>query len=369
VSRVKLSKTWLFADIGWLMKRKNPRPTQSDVALAAGVSRATVSYVLNDHVQKHIPISSETRQRVLDAVAQLGYEIDARAQMLRSGETKTIGVLLPMYENPFFWQILIGISTEAEASNYRLLLSHNTLTPEQEIHSIRELSEQRVDGMILLMGFKELSEQALHQLRSSNRPVVEISATASEFDLVHQGYGEGTYTLMNHLMALGHKRIGFVYGVLVEAQGMDRLTAYRQALENGGLPYEESLVYHCGQSMDDGYQAALELLSQPGRPTALIVINDLLGLAAIRAAVDLGLRVPDDVSIASFDDILFTHFSVPRLTTVSGNPEQNGREAVRLLLKRLADPGRSQEIVASDWQLHIRESTGPAPSTDEDRSR
>ena len=136
--------------------------------------------------------------------------------------------------------------------------------------------------------------------------------------------------------------------------------AYHQALENAGLSYDETLVCQCGSSMEDGYQAALDLLNQPDRPTALIAINDLLGIAALRAAADLGLRVPDDVSIASFDDIPFTKFSVPRLTTVAGSPEQNGRDAVRLLLKRLADPGRPQEVITSEWRLYIRELTGAA---------
>ena len=336
------------------------RPTQADVARVAGVSRATVSYVLNDQIDQRIPISPETRQRVLDAIAHLGYEIDARAQALRSGATKTIGVLLPLYENPFFWQILLGISSEAEAYGYSILL-HSARTPEQELQRIRELAEQRVDGLILSVGLKGLSEQVMYQLRRSSRPVVEISATASEFDYVHQGYGDGTLALMAHLMELGHRRIGFVYGVTVEAQGLDRLTAYRQALENAGLPYDETLIQHCGELMEDGYQAASDLLNRPERPTALITINDLLGVAALRAAADLGLRVPDDVSIASFDDIPFTRFVVPRLTTVSGRPEQNGRDAVQLLLKRLADPERPQEFITSDWQLYVRESTGPAP--------
>ena len=120
--------------------------------------------------------------------------------------------------------------------------------------------------------------------------------------------------------------------------------------------------------MEDGYQAAFDLLSRKDRPTALIVINDLLGIAAIRAAADLGMRIPEDVSIASFDDIPFTRFSVPRLTTVAGNPEQNGRDAVRLLLKRRADPARPLEVITSGWQLHVRESTGPAPRIDEQGS-
>ncbi len=337
------------------------RPTQVDVARIAGVSRATVSYVLNDPTDQRIPISPETRRRVLDAIAQLGYEIDARAQALRSGETRTIGVLLPMYENPFFWQILLGIASEAEACGYSLLLSHSVLTPEQQTQSIRELAEQRVDGLILLMGFKEFSEPVTNQLRHSNHPIVEITATPSEFDYVHQGYGEGTQALMAHLIEMGHKRIGFVFGVTAESQGTDRLNAYRDALETAGLSYDEKLVLQCGERMDDGYHAALDLLSRPERPTALIAINDLLAMASLRAAADLELRVPDDVSIAGFDDIPFTRCSVPRLTTVSGLPEQNGRDAVRLLLKRLADPDRPREVITSGWQLQIRESTGRAP--------
>lgn len=339
------------------------RPTQVDVARLAGVSRATVSYVLNDPTDQRIPISPETRQRVLNAIAELGYEIDARAQALRSGDTKTIGVLLPIYENPFFWQILRGISAEAEACGYSLLLAHSSLTPEQENQSIRELAEQRVDGLVLSIGFKQLPEQLLNQLRNSSHPIVEISGTASDFDYVHQGYGAGAQALMTHLIELRHRRIGFVYGVTIPSQGYDRLEAYRQSLENAGLPYDESLICQCGSLMDDGYQATIHLLSQPDRPTALVAINDLLGMAAIRAATDLGLRIPDDVSIASFDDIPFANFMVPRLTTVSGLPEQNGRDAVRLLLRRLNDPVRPREVVTSDWNLVIRESTGPAPSS------
>lgn len=337
------------------------RPTQADVARIAGVSRATVSYVLNDQTDQRIPISPETRQRVMEAIAQLGYEVDARAQSLRSGETKTIGVLVPIYENPFFWQILLGITSEAESCGYNVLLSHSVMTPEQQTQSIRELAEQRVDGLILMMSFKEFSEAVINQLRKSSRPIVEMTARDSEFDFVHQGYGEGMHTLMAHLLELGHQRIGFVFGVSVESQGSDRLTAYREALQNAGLPYDESLVLQCGERMEDGHRAALDLLSRPDRPTALIAINDLLGIAAIRAAADLGLRIPDDVSIAGFDDIPFTSYSVPRLTTVAGNPKQGGHDAVRLLLKRLVDPDRPQEIITSGWELHIRESTGRAP--------
>ncbi|MBK8139364.1 MAG: LacI family DNA-binding transcriptional regulator [Chloroflexi bacterium] len=339
------------------------RPTQSDVARAAGVSRATVSYVLNDHVDKRIPISLETRQRVLDVVADLNYRIDARAQALRSGDTKSIGVLLPMYENPFFWQILVGIAKEAEVCGYNLLLAHNTLTPEAELESIRELAEQRVDGLIILTNFKQFSDQASEQLRTSRQPVVEITDTPSEFDYVQQGYGDGARAVMEHLLELGHRRIGFIYGVQSTSQGIDRREAHRQALIGAGLPYDEGLVFQCGPYMEDGYEAVKNMLSLPDRPTAIIVINDLLAVAAIRAATDVGVRVPQDLSIAGFDDIPFSSYTVPRLTSVSGEPEQNGRDAVRMLINRLNDPAEKQQIIVSGWTLTVRESTGPAPGS------
>ena len=337
------------------------RPTQADVARLAGVSRATVSHVMNQHTDREIPISEETRQRVLKAVEELDYQVDARAQSLRSGETKIIGVLLPFYENPFFWQILRGISAEAEATGYSLLLAHSSLTPEQQAQSVNELAKQRVDGMVMLMSFKQLPESVMDQLRNSNHPIVEITGTDSEFDHVRQDYAAGTEALMSHLFELGHTRIGYVNGVTIAEQGFDRLYAYRRSIEEAGLHYDESLVIQCGELIEDGYQAAIDLLDQPNRPTALLAINDLLGMAAMRAAADLGLRIPDDVSIASFDDIPFTNTIIPRLTSVTGFPEQNGRKAVQLLLKRLKEPDCPQEVIISGWELQIRESTGPAP--------
>lgn len=338
------------------------KPTQADVAALAGVSRATVSFVVNGKDGQGISISPDTRQRVLESVQELGYVVDARAQSLRSGDTKTIGVYVPIYENPFFWQVLRGISAEAEAAGYKLLLTHGAHVAERERQRVEELAEQRVDGLILMTEFKSLPRRVMAQLRDSSRPIVQISSTASEFDLVQQGYEDGTRALMTHLFELGHRRISFIYGVQDEAQGLDRLHAYREAFAESGHAFDDDWIVRCGPTMEDGHRAATGLLGQPERPTALVVINDLLGMAAIRAAVDLGLRVPTDVSIASFDNIPFADICVPRLTTVAGSPEQNGRDAVRLLLGRLQEPGRPHAVIASEWELIVRESTAAPPS-------
>src|SRR5690606_36152332 len=118
----------------------------------------------------------------------------------------------------------------------------------------------------------------------------------------------------------------------------------------------------CGPTLEDSYQAAYNFLQRTDRPTAIITPNDLIGMAAIRAATDLALKVPEDLSIAGFDNIPFSSFTVPRLTTVASEPEQNGRAAVQLLLKRLREPDDPHEVITARWKLIVRESTGPAPS-------
>jgi LacI family transcriptional regulator len=332
------------------------RPTQKDVARRAGVSRSTVSYVLNDQTELKIPISDETRQRVLDAINELGYEPDARAQSLRLGHTNIVGVIIPAIQNPFFWQILTGISDGLQEAGYSLHLSHHPLDMQQEANTIRQLRRQPVDGFILLAAAKYLLPRLTDYLRNAGRPVVEITAAKAEFDHVVHTYSSGTRALMAHLLELGHQRIGFVYGITRDVQGFDRLLIYREVLEEAGLhPYE----MHCGENLEDAYQAAFALLNKPDRPTAVLVINDLLAVAVIRAANDLGLTVPGDISVAGFDDIPFSSYTTPRLTTVSGMAEESGRDAVRLLLKRFAEPDLPQQVTTANVELIVRESTGP----------
>ncbi len=335
------------------------RPTQKDVARIAGVSRSTVSYVLNDQTDLKVPISAETRQRVLRAIADLGYEPDARAQALIRGNTRAVGVIIPVIENPYFWQIFSGISDALQEAGYSLHLSRQPRNSQQETNTIRELTRHRVDGFILLAAVKYLLPGLSDGLRKAGHPVVEITATRAEFDHVIHDYSSGTRALMAHLLELGHQRIGFIYGVTQDVQGFDRLLTYRQVLQEAGLSGNNAFEMHCGDKLEDAYQAAYTLLSRPNRPTALLVINDMLAIAVIRAANDLGLAIPRDLSIAGFDDIPFSSYTTPRLTTVSGKAEASGRDAVQLLLKRFAEPDLPQQVTTVNVELIVRESTGP----------
>jgi LacI family transcriptional regulator len=334
------------------------RPTQADVAQQAGVSRATVSYVLNDQASR-VPISPQTRERVLGVIEHLGYEPDARAQSLRSGDSKTIGLLIPDIHNPHYWQMVDGIEEETYKAGYELILAHSSVDKAREEYCIKALSRRTMSGLIIVTTQNVLDESLIERLRALGRPVVGVVAPG--FDYNATDYREGTKELLKHLLKLGHQRFAFINGVADLNIGLDRLEVYVQMLVDKGIPEAHSLIETCGFEIEDGYQAAYKVLSKKPRPTALVVINDFLAIGAIRAANDLGLQIPKDVSIASFDDLPVSSYLVPRLTTVRRDNKAIGRAMTKLLLERLKNPKRPRQRLELPTELIIRESTGPAP--------
>jgi len=339
------------------------RPTQVDVAERAGVSRATVSYVLNGQTEGRVPISDETRQRVLDAIEELGYEPDARAQALRSGSTKTIALIIPDLRNPHFCEYATGIEEAARAAGYHLLLSSTSLSDEYAVEVFKDLARRRFDGLIITGSFILKSEEAqtiLARIRKRNLPIVEMN----EFygvDSASSDYREATKEVLSYLFSLGHYRVGFVYGVADRDLGLDRLEPYEESLANAGIPLDPELIVQCGPTIEDGYQAAMKLLTLPHRPTAILAINDLLAISTIRAAGDLELRVPDNLSVVGFDNIPMTDYLMPRLTTVTKDAYNAGKNAFEMLMARLQNPDLPRQVVHIPAKLIIRESTGPAP--------
>jgi LacI family transcriptional regulator len=344
------------------------RPTQVDVARLAGVSRATVSYILNNQTGGRVPISEETRQRVLGAIAELNYVPDASAQALRSGSTKTIGLIIPDIHNPHFWEVADGVEQAASAAGYRILLS--SIPPETKYAeaSFKDLSQRRIDGLIMVPSFIYQSAEAqntLANLLERRVPVVGIMAEHSgagyNMDRVISDYRSATIEVMRHLLSLQHRRIGFIYGIAVPELGNDRLFAYQESLQAAGLPIDPDLVVQCGSTIEDSYQAARQLLELPARPTAVLAINDFLAIGALRAIRDVSLSVPQDVSLFGYDDIPLAKYLTPRLSTASKDGANMGREAFRLLLARLQDPDLPRQEVRLPARLIVRESTGPAP--------
>ncbi len=344
------------------------RPTQADVARLAGVSRATVSYVVNKQTEGRVPISEETRQRVLEAVAKLDYVPDARAQALRSGSTKTIGLIVPDIQNPHFWEVANGIEQKANAAGYHILLS--SIPPENK-HAkeiFRSLSHRRIDGLIMIPSFiyhSKAAQETLANLIKRRVPVVgmmaDIESVDFKIDRVISDYRETTIEVMNHLLSLQHRRIGLVYGIAVPELGTDRLFAYKESLQAAVLPIDPDLIVECGPTLEDSYQATRKLLELPSRPTALLALNDYLAVGALRAINDFNLNVPQDISLFGYDDIPLAKYLVPRLSTASKDGGKIGREAIRLLFARLQNPDRPLEEIRLPANLILRESTGPAP--------
>lgn len=344
-------------------------PTQADVARLAGVSRATVSYVVNDQAGGRVTISQETRQRVLAAVEKLSYVTDARAQALRSGSTKTIGLIIPDIRNPHFWEVAAGVEQEAFVAGYHILLS--SISPESSYAEdiFENLSRRRIDGLVMVPSFIYESAEAKKTLADLLRrrvPIVGMMADHSNADLhidrVVSDYRDATLEIMTHLLALQHRRIGFIYGIAVPNLGEDRLSAYREQLQAASLPVDPDLIVNCGPTIEDSYNATLQLLKLPFPPTALLAINDLLAIGALRAIRDLKLKIPQDISLVGYDDIPFAKYLDPRLSSASKNGEKMGREAVRLLLARLQNRNQPRQEIRIQARLILRESIGPAPS-------
>lgn len=342
------------------------RPTQADVARLVGVSTATVSYVVNGHTNGRVTISDETRRRVMAAVEELGYVPDARAQSLASGGTNTIGLIIPDVRNPHFWEHVEGVEKEARALGFQLLLSDIALNSEYANEIFKDLSRRRIDGLILMGSFIDQSQEAkriLASLQLRRLPIVEISDhhVNYEVDSVIADYRQATREVMSYLLSLQHRRIGMIYGVGSPVLAEDRLQPYQEMLQANGLSVAQELIARCGPTIEDGYQAAKQLLNLPDRPTALIAINDLLAMGAMRAAVDLGFKVPTDLSLVGFDGIHMGNYLVPRLTTVKKDALAVGREAVKQLNARMKNPDLPRQTVSIPNQLVIRESTGPSP--------
>lgn len=338
------------------------QPTQKEVAEKAGVSRATVSYVLNGKSSETVPISDETRRKVLGAAEDLGYSPNAQARTLRSGRTMTIGVLMLDLHNPHFWQQLSGIELEAHQHGYTIMVFHTALKQSEENVALRELTQKRIDGAIINASYGLQAGDRENTLKLSGMPIVDLSTQDLPFDRILADYRAATKDLVNYLHDQGHRKYGLVYGVANPENGLDRLEPYRDVLRQHGVAAEDAQVEICEPTQDGGYEAAIKLLKRPNRPTAIVAINDFLAVSVLRAAADLGISVPDELSVCGYDDIPTSRFSIPRLTTVRRDTEKAGALAFRLLLDRMnghRGPRRTEWIGAS---LQIRESTGPAPT-------
>lgn len=327
--------------------------TIKEVAAHAGVSSATVSHVINDTRF----VSDTVREQVQQAMADLGYRPNALARSLRRGETHTIGLILPDSANPFFAEIGRAIEASAFERGYSVILCNTENDREKERMYTEVLENKQVDGMIFVASGKE--HETLVEITKKGLPsvVVDRDMGSLELDTVITDNYTGGLVATQHLLSLGHRIIACITGPSNITPSAHRVTGYRAALQQANIPVDESLLARGDFHAPSGYQGAMQLFQRNPRPTAIFVCNDMMAIGVIRAASQLGLRIPEDVSIASFDNIELASYTTPPLTSVAQPKQEIGQMAITLLLERMQNASLPPRRNILPTRLVIREST------------
>ena len=337
------------------------RVTITDVARASNVHVSTVSRVLNGRELSLLP---ETRERVISAATRLGYRPSALARGLRLRRTFTLGMLVPDITNPVFPSIIKGVEGAAHARGYHLILCNTEDSYEREASYLRVLREWRVDG--ILIASSSTAESTIAELRREKFPFVLLNSASRPSDdlAVMPDNRQGASAAIDHLIQLGHRRIGLIAAPQTTTTGQERLLAARATLRRHHLAHEDALVSVADSfSEESGYRAARRLLLDDEPPTAIFGANDLIALGAIRLAREIGLAVPRDLSVVGFNDIPQSQLFDPPLTTVHVPQEEMGLLAASLLVNHLEGRRIERRQVVLETQLVVRGSTATPVTT------
>jgi len=330
--------------------------TIKDVARLSGVSSMTVSRVINGSER----VSLETRQRVESAIAELGYVPSRLARGLIRQKTGTLALIVPDVANPFFTLIVRGAEDVARRAGYRMILADTRadLTIERDV--IEEMLAHRVEG-IMIAPVSDRSKGHLQRLATYGVEFVLIDRTVSgiESDVVTGDNVGGARRLVEHLISLGHRRIGFITESDEVSTARDRRQAYEAALAAAGLSYDPSLIVRSTVDPPGGFEGMRRLLELDEPPTAVFTVNNLVALGAIEAVRAHELEVPDDIALVCFDDIEYASRLYPFLTVMAQPAETLGTLGTQLLLERIE--GRAPEqprVVVLPAQFVVRRSCG-----------
>lgn len=332
--------------------------TIRDVAQAAGVSVGTVSACINASA----PVSEALRRRVDQAIERTGYRPDALARSLKTGVTRTLGLVVSDLAAPFAASIAQGAADTAQSQGYALLLAVSAGSPETEESCLGFLAARRVDGAILLptaVGAKDLQRWR----GAFDAPVLVIGNPPKDcpFDSVAADYTEGASVAADHLAGLGHNCIALVIGPGLAAHDAECLAGYRRALERRGIAFRPRLVRVAGARPGQAQDTARALLAAPERPTAILACGGTLALSVLGVFASLGLKCPEDVSLVSLGDGDWAAAAAPAITAIADPARKIGAEAARMLLERLqggaALPPRRAPVSCA---LNLRQSAGPA---------
>jgi LacI family transcriptional regulator len=320
-----------------------------DVAAEAGVSVATVSRVLNSHPS----VSEEARGRVLAAVEALGYRPNAVARSLRTAQTRTLGLVISDVLNPYFTELARFVEEEARALGYSVIIGNADERPELQDHHIRTLIDRRIDG--LLVSPADGGSPVLRDVALSGTPMPGIDVPVVRAD------GTGAVKdLVAHLHGLGHRRLAIIAGPAATTTGNERVEAFRDAMRELGLALPDAYIGQGDFQAASGRRATEGFLGLPEPPEVVFAADNLMALGALDAIRARGLRVPDDIALAAFDDIPWFVHTDPPITAIAQPTADLARAAVRALADLIE--GRTPQSVTLPARLVARRSCGGAAS-------
>ena len=328
-----------------------------DVARAAGVSPMTVSRVLRDAPD----ISVKTKARIRTLVKEMGYVPDVLAQGLRTRLTKLFGVILPSLNDPIFARIAAGLEDSLREMGYDVLLAQSLAQPEGEERCIRHMLARRVEGLFLVPVNRLASAALIYQeLEKRGAKVVILGPRApfcERFTNVECDDAHASAAATQHLIGLGHRRIAFLAGSPASPAARHRMEGYRRAHRQAQIPVDDHLIFSAGGTIEDGAKAALQLLHESTQYTAIQAANDLIAIGAANTLLNQGVRIPQDLSVVGFGNILTSEFFRVPLTTVRQPKYRLAQIAVEAMLR--LKRGQGPETRRMPAELVIRSSTAP----------
>jgi LacI family transcriptional regulator len=310
---------------------KNIMANIKDVAELADVSITTVSHVINQTRY----VSDELTERVKKAMEELDYHPNSLARGLRSGKTKTIGLVIPDISNQFFAEISRKIEDKGFEHGYSVILCNTDDDPQKEKSYIDVLIDKKVEGIIFISAGAESNN--LEKTIEFNIPIVVVDRDIKEInsDIVLVDNSIGGFEATRYLIGLGHRRIACIAGPSPITPSAQRIAGYKRALQEAGIPVDTSLIIPGDFRYESGDKAMRELLSLPQPPTAVFACNDMMALGAIQAVNNQGMKIPDDISVIGFDNIPFSQTVYPTLTTIAQPLLEMADLAIDLLIDKI----------------------------------
>jgi LacI family transcriptional regulator len=328
-----------------------------DIAQRLDVSVMTVSKALRDATD----VSAATKSRIKALAQQMGYTPDSSAQGLRTKTTKLFGLLIPSSTNPIFARMVFAIEERAHELGYDILLAHSLNKPEREEACLRRLLGRRVDGLFISPVYRFEAEARIYrEIVARKIPTVLLGPPAAfckTFPSIEIEEMLSSYNATQFLLKLGHRRIAYLTGPPVAPWAHERFEGYRRALREAGLDVDDKLVFQAGSTIEDGTKAALQMLNESCKATAVQAVNDLVAIGCAETLITQGLRIPEDVSLVGFGNILTAeHFRVP-LTTVRQPKFRLGVAAVDTMMNLIR--GEPIQLKRLPAELIERKSTAP----------